>query len=106
MVPHGPLQGDPLSPVTLASAVPHGNGLVLLKQPLVQGNLWSTAEVVLNVAVVDHVLDGEAPEDGVDLAGVEVPEYMQGESFDKRLIIPCTHYYYENAVDDENRDKF
>jgi ribose transport system substrate-binding protein len=33
-------------------------------------------------------------------------KHVQGEGFEKAVIIPCTHYYYEDAVKDENRDKF
>jgi ribose transport system substrate-binding protein len=30
-------------------------------------------------------------------------KYLEGEDVPKRLFIPCSHYYYEDAVRDENR---
>ncbi len=29
--------------------------------------------------------------------------HLEGESVEKRIFIPCSHYYYETAVDDESR---
>lgn len=33
-------------------------------------------------------------------------KHVQGEEIEKSILIPCTHYYYEDAVDDPNRDSF
>lgn len=33
-------------------------------------------------------------------------KHVQGEPFEKTKLIPCEHYYYEDAVKDENRDSF
>ena len=30
-------------------------------------------------------------------------KYMQGEDVKNRIFIPCSHYYYETAVNDESR---
>ncbi|NIP93529.1 MAG: sugar ABC transporter substrate-binding protein, partial [Akkermansiaceae bacterium] len=33
-------------------------------------------------------------------------KHVQGEDFEKTELIPCGHYYYEDSVDDPNREKF
>lgn len=33
-------------------------------------------------------------------------KHVQGEDFEKSILIPCTHYYYEDAVKDGNRENF
>ncbi len=33
-------------------------------------------------------------------------KHVQGEDFEKKVIIPCTHYFYKDSVDDPNREKF
>jgi hypothetical protein len=30
-------------------------------------------------------------------------EYLAGEDVDKKIFIPCAHYYYEDSVKDESR---
>jgi ribose transport system substrate-binding protein len=32
-------------------------------------------------------------------------KYLEGEEVEKRIFIPCSHYYYEDAVTDESRVK-
>ncbi len=33
-------------------------------------------------------------------------KHVQGDEFEKTVILKCTHYYYDDAVKDGNRDKF
>ncbi|NLY01074.1 MAG: sugar ABC transporter substrate-binding protein [Rhodopirellula sp.] len=30
-------------------------------------------------------------------------DYLEGEAIEKKIFIPCSHYYYETSVDDESR---
>jgi ribose transport system substrate-binding protein len=32
-------------------------------------------------------------------------KYLEGEEVDKKTFIPCSHYYYEDSVNDESRVK-
>jgi hypothetical protein len=30
-------------------------------------------------------------------------KYLDGEELEKKIFIPCAHYYYEDSVNDESR---
>ena len=32
-------------------------------------------------------------------------KHLEGENVEKKIFIPCSHYYYEDAVEDESREK-